>query len=144
MMKEQAPFDVAIIGAGPGGYVAAIRAGQLGLKTAVIERDSQLGGTCLLRGCIPTKAFLHSADLLDEIRHSSVHGLVVGDPRVDMNQVLARKTKVVNQLATGVKGLLRKNKVQVIQGKGTLAGKESISVASDGKENANVRAKNIV
>jgi len=137
-------FDVAVIGSGPGGYVAAIRAGQLGLKTAVIERDSQLGGTCLLRGCIPTKAFLHSADLLDEIRHASVHGLVVGDPRVDMNQVLARKTKVVNQLATGVKGLLRKNKVQVIQGKGTLAGKDSISVASEGKETATVRAKNIV
>jgi dihydrolipoamide dehydrogenase len=137
-------FDVAVIGSGPGGYVAAIRAGQLGLKTAVIEKDSQLGGTCLLRGCIPTKAFLHSADLLDEIRHSQVHGIVSADPRVDMNQVLARKTKVVNQLATGVKGLLRKNKVQVFQGRGTLTGKDSISLVAEGKETASVRARHIV
>ena len=95
-MATSEVFDVAVIGSGPGGYVAAIRAGQLGLKTAVIERDSRLGGTCLLRGCIPTKAFLHTADLLDEIRHANVHGIVAPDPRVDINQVLARKNKVVN------------------------------------------------
>src|SRR5205085_12193534 len=74
-VKEQAPFDVAIIGAGPGGYVAAIRAGQLGLKTAVIERDTRLGGTCLLRGCIPTKALLRDSHLLQDIRKASRQGL---------------------------------------------------------------------
>ena len=143
-MATSEVFDVAVIGSGPGGYVAAIRAGQLGLKTAVIERDAQLGGTCLLRGCIPTKAFLHTADLLDEIRHSQVHGIIAPDPRVDINQVLARKTKVVNQLSNGVKHLLRKNKVQVFAGKGTLASKDSITLTAEGKETATVRAKNIV
>src|SRR4029077_15808812 len=101
-------------------------------------------GTCLHRGCIPTKAFLHSADLIDEIRHASTHGIVVADPSVDMKLVLARKTKVVSQLAGGVKGLLRKNKVTTFNGKGTLAGKDSIAVTAEGKESATVRAKHIV
>ena len=143
-MATSEQFDVAVLGSGPGGYVAAIRAGQLGLKTAIIERDSVFGGTCLHRGCIPTKAFLHSADLIDEIRHASTHGIVAADPRVDMKTVLARKTKVVSQLAGGVKGLLRKNKVTTFNGKGTLAGKDSIAVTAEGKETATVRAKHIV
>src|SRR5689334_18684956 len=77
-VKEQAPFDVAIIGTGPGGYVAAIRAAQLGLKTAVIERDTRFGGTCLLRGCIPTKALLHDARLFQEIKNAGKHGFKLG------------------------------------------------------------------
>ncbi len=144
-MASMDVFDVAILGSGPGGYVAAIRAGQLGLKTAIIERDAAFGGTCLHRGCIPTKAFLHTADLLDEIRHADTHGVeVAGDPRVDMTKLLARKDKVVGQLAQGVKGLLRKNKVTLVNGRGTLAGRDSIAVVAEGKETATVRAKNIV
>ena len=138
-------FDVAVLGSGPGGYVAAIRAGQLGLKAAIIERDPFFGGTCLHRGCIPTKVFLHTADLLQEIRHADIHGLHVdGKPSVDVAKLLERKTKVVSQLAMGVKGLLRKNKVKPFVGRGTLAGKDSIAVVNDGKEVATVRAKNIV
>ena len=138
-------FDVAVLGSGPGGYVAAIRAGQLGLKTAIIERDPFFGGTCLHRGCIPTKAFLHTADLLDEFRHADTHGVTgVGDPRVDMAKLLARKDKVVGQLAQGVKGLLRKNKVTLVNGRGTLAGRDMIAVAAEGKETATVRAKHIL
>ena len=143
-MASQETFDVTVIGSGPGGYVAAIRAGQLGLKTAVVERDPFFGGTCLHRGCIPTKAFLHSADLLEEIRHASTHGIVVGDPSVDMAKVLARKSKVVNQLATGVKGLLRKNKVTTFQGKGSLAGRESVSVVHEGKDVGQIKTRHIV
>ena len=138
-------FDVAVLGSGPGGYVAAIRAGQLGLKTAIIERDPFFGGTCLHRGCIPTKAFLHTADLLDEFRHADTHGVTgVGDPRVDMAKLLARKDKVVGQLAQGVKGLLRKNKVTLVNGRGVLAGRDAIAVTAEGKEVATVRAKHVV
>jgi dihydrolipoamide dehydrogenase len=138
-------YDVAVLGSGPGGYVAAIRAGQLGLKTAIIERDPFLGGTCLHRGCIPTKALLHTADLLDEIRHAGTFGITgAGDPRVDMAQLHARKDKVVNQLAQGVRGLLRRQKVALVQGRGTLAGQDAIAVVQDGKETATVRARNLV
>lgn len=144
-MAGNETFDVAVIGSGPGGYVAAIRAGQLGLKTAIVERDPFFGGTCLHRGCIPTKAFLHTADLLDDIRHADTHGVVVsGDPRVDMQKLMQRKEKVVGQLAQGVKGLLRKNKVQPFTGRGSLASAQSVSVLQDGKDAATVRAKHIV
>ena len=138
-------FDVAVLGSGPGGYVAAIRAGQLGLKTAIIERDAFLGGTCLHRGCIPAKVFLHTADLLQEIRHASVHGVVVGgESRVDVAALLERKRKVVGSLAQGVKGLLRKSKVSVFQGRGRLASRDRLAVVHEGKDVAAVRAKHIV
>src|ERR1051326_4046957 len=103
-MPDQPHFDVAIIGAGPGGYVAAIRAGQLGLKTAVIERDTRLGGTCLLRGCIPTKALLRDAHLLQEIRKASRQGLFkVDDIEVSFDKIQERKKETVAKKASGVK-----------------------------------------
>src|SRR5512132_3684507 len=92
-------LDVTIIGSGPGGYVAAIRAGQLGLKTAIIEKDKNLGGTCLLRGCIPTKSLLHTADLLDEFKHAREHGIVAGSVSLDFDQAQKRKGKVVLKLS---------------------------------------------
>ncbi|MEP7029265.1 MAG: FAD-dependent oxidoreductase, partial [Candidatus Eisenbacteria bacterium] len=98
-MAQNEVFDVVILGSGPGGYVAAIRAGQLGLKTAIVEKDPFLGGTCLHRGCIPTKALLHTADLLDEFSHAKTFGIVAGAATLDMPVVQQRKDKVVNQLA---------------------------------------------
>src|SRR5438105_12993796 len=95
-------FDLIIIGSGPGGYVAAIRAGQLGLKTAIVEKDKNLGGTCLLRGCIPTKSLLHTADLLDEFKHAREHGIVASEVSLDFGQAQKRKGKVVLKLAKGV------------------------------------------
>src|SRR2546427_10899431 len=113
-MKEQTPFDVAIIGSGPGGSVAAIRAGQLGLRTAVIEKDTRYGGTCLLRGCIPTKALLRDARLLHEIKRASQQGLFkTGEIGIDFAKIQDRKRDVVEKMAKGVDFLLRKNKVTV-------------------------------
>jgi dihydrolipoamide dehydrogenase len=132
-------FDVVIIGSGPGGYVAAVRAGQLGLKTAIVEKDTRLGGTCLLRGCIPTKAMLKSAELADHARHAADFGVNLGPVTIDIAQVLKRKDKVVAQNAGGVAFLMKKNKVQVFAGFGRLvaggtAESRQIEVtAADGK-----------
>src|ERR1700675_3471297 len=99
-LKEQTVFDVAIIGTGPGGYVAAIRAGQLGLKTAVIERDTRFGGTCLLRGCIPTKALLRDAHLFQEIKRASQQGLFkTGEIGIDFGKIQDRKSDIVDKNA---------------------------------------------
>jgi dihydrolipoamide dehydrogenase len=138
-------FDVAVLGSGPGGYVAAIRASQLGLKTAIVERDPFLGGTCLHRGCIPAKVFLHTADLVSAIRHAADHGVAVpGAPAVDIPALLERKTKVVGTLAQGVKGLLKRGKVAVVHGRGRLSGRDTLAVVDQGKEVASVRARHIV
>ena len=143
-MKEQAPFDVAIIGSGPGGYVAAIRAGQLGLKTAVIERDTRYGGTCLLRGCIPTKALLRDAHLLQEIKKASQQGLFkMGEIEIDFGKIQARKSDIVDKNAKGVDFLFRKNKVNVFKGAGTILSPNKIAVKGDGAS-AEVEAKNII
>ena len=101
MVTEQTPFDVAIIGTGPGGYVAAIRAAQLGLRTAVIEKDSRYGGTCLLRGCIPTKALLHDSALLQKMRRAVRYGFQLGDIGVDFGKIQDRKNGIVRRLAGG-------------------------------------------
>src|SRR2546426_3814641 len=143
-MKEQAPFDVAIIGSGPGGYVAAIRAGQLGLRTAVIERDTRYGGTCLLRGCIPTKALLRDAHLLQEIKKASQQGLFkTGEIEIDFGKIQARKSDIVDKNAKGVDFLFRKNKVNVFKGTGTVLSPNKIAVKGDGAS-AEVEAKNII
>lgn len=143
-MKEQPPFDVAIIGTGPGGYVAAIRAGQLGLKTAVIEKDSRYGGTCLLRGCIPTKALLRDAHLYQEIKRASQHGLFkTGEIGIDFGKIQDRKSDVVDKMAKGVDFLLRKNKVTVFKGYGTVVSPNNIAVAGNGAS-TEVTAKNII
>src|SRR4051812_29871820 len=95
-------YDVIVIGSGPGGYVAAIRAAHQGLKTAIVERDKRLGGTCLLRGCIPTKSLLHSADLLEELRHAKDFGILAGDVSFDFAGVQKAREKVVAKSAAGV------------------------------------------
>lgn len=114
-------FDVAVIGSGPGGYVAAIRASQLGLKTALVEKDGKFGGTCLHRGCIPTKVLLHDAALYDRVRDAGRFGVRVEGVKLDFEAVRKHKDRVVRKLALGVEGLLRKNRVQVFNGFGKVA-----------------------
>jgi dihydrolipoamide dehydrogenase len=143
-VKEQAPFDVAIIGTGPGGYVAAIRAGQLGLRTAVIEKDSRYGGTCLLRGCIPTKALLRDAHLYQELKRAVQQGLFkTGEVGLDFAKIQDRKDDVVEKMAKGVDFLLRKNKVTVFKGYGLVASPNKLLVKGDGGS-TEVNAKNII
>jgi dihydrolipoamide dehydrogenase len=126
MAREE--FDLIIIGSGPGGYVAGIRAGQLGLKVAVVEKDPKLGGTCLHRGCIPTKALLHTASVLDEIREAGSLGITVGEPALDVLKAQERKRKVVDGNARGIEGLFKKNKVTWLQGLGRVAGPNEVVV----------------
>jgi len=137
-------FDVTIIGAGPGGYVAAVRAGQLGLKTAIIEKDKNLGGTCLLRGCIPTKALLHTADLFDELKHAKEHGIVATGISLDFDQAQKRKGKVVTKLSKGVDFLMRKNKVQVLKGSAHIDGPGRITITGADGASQTVDTKNII
>jgi dihydrolipoamide dehydrogenase len=132
MAREE--FDLIIIGSGPGGYVAGIRAGQLGLKTAVVEKDPKLGGTCLHRGCIPTKALLQTASVLDEIREAGSHGIQVSEPSLDVAKAQERKRKVVDSNARGIEGLFKKNKVTWLRGLGRLAGPNEVVV--EGAEGA--------
>jgi len=136
-------YDVVIIGSGPGGYVAAVRAGQLGLKTAIVEKDSRLGGTCLLRGCIPTKSMLKSAEVADTARHASTFGIGVGEVTVDIAKVLKRKDKVVKVNAGGVSYLMKKNKITVLNGWGSLAGPGKVRVATDDGEQI-VETKHVI
>lgn len=124
-------YDVAVIGSGPGGYVAAIRAAQLGMKAAVIERGD-LGGVCLNIGCIPTKALLHSAELLDETKDGTRVGVVADNIRLDWGAVQGHKNRVVKQMTGGVGSLMRKNKIDVIHGFGKLAGPNTITVSGEG------------
>jgi dihydrolipoamide dehydrogenase len=121
-------YDCIIIGSGPGGYVAAIRAAQLGMKTAVVEKD-QVGGRCLNYACIPAKAVLRVADVLTEIREASEFGITVSDPEVDYAGVSARRQKVISTLTGGVAGLFKKNKIELIEGEAALAGPGAVTVA---------------
>ncbi len=143
-MAEQ--FDVTIIGSGPGGYVAAIRAGQLGLKVALVEKeaDAKLGGTCGLRGCIPTKALLQSAHLFEKAGHFAEYGIKVENLGFDWTQVQKRKGDIVNKNAAGVTYLMKKNKVTVFNGFGKISGKGKVEVAlADGKTQM-IETKNII
>ena len=128
-----AKYDLVIIGSGPGGYVAAIRAGQWGLKTAVVEKDPFLGGTCLHVGCIPTKVFLHHADLYDNFLRAEEFGFEVKDVKVNWPAMLARKDRIVKKHAGGIAALFKKNKVESIQGWGRVAGPGRVTVEKDGK-----------
>ena len=128
-----AKYDLVIIGSGPGGYVAAIRAGQWGLKTAVVEKDPFLGGTCLHVGCIPTKVFLHHADIYDNFQHAQEFGFEVGDVKVNWPAMLTRKDKIVKKHAGGIGMLFKKNKVETITGWGKVAGPGKVTVEKDGK-----------
>ena len=125
-------FDLAVLGGGPGGYVAAIRAAQLGLSTAVIDENDKFGGTCLRVGCIPSKALLESSHLFVEARdHMADHGIGVGDLKVDLSKMMARKNSVVDALTGGIKMLLKKNKVTGIVGRGKLIGANKIEVSGE-------------
>src|SRR3982751_3884938 len=123
-------FDVAVIGAGTGGYVAAIRAAQLGLKVAVVERQKALGGTCLIWGCIPTKALLEHAHALKVVQNVKEWGVTIGEGAVgiDMTQVQARKDKVVAGLTKGIEFLFKKNKIEWIKGTARITGRGKVEV----------------
>jgi dihydrolipoamide dehydrogenase len=136
-------FDVVVGGGGPGGYVAAIRAAQLGLKTAVVERE-HLGGICLNWGCIPTKALLRSSEINHLLHHLDEFGFAADNVRFDLAKVVKRSRGVAKQLATGVGFLLKKNKVAVFDGAGKLAGKGTVAVQKDGKPVATLTATHIV
>jgi dihydrolipoamide dehydrogenase len=136
-MTEQ--FDIIIIGGGPGGYVAAIRAAQLGLKTACVEKRGALGGTCLNVGCIPSKALLESSEKFEDASHAfAAHGIDV-KPSLKLDVMMARKGDVVSKLTQGIEGLFKKNKVTYIKGLGTITGKNEVTV-----EGTKYAAKNIV
>ena len=136
-------YDLIVIGGGPGGYVAAIRAAQLGLSTAVVEREN-LGGICLNWGCIPTKALLRSAEVLRNAKHATEYGLVIQNPSFDLDKVVQRSRKVAGQLNGGVKHLLKKNKVAVIEGEAKLLGKGQVAVTKGGAAVGTFGAKNII
>src|ERR1051326_9308714 len=124
-------FDVVIIGSGPGGYVAAIRAGQLGLKTAIVEKDKELGGTCLNIGCIPSKALLTSSDhFAFAKKEAQKHGILFDNVSVDLTKMLQRKDKVVKTLTSGVRALMKTNKVTTFEGFGTITAPGKVSVKS--------------
>ena len=144
MSDEQ--HDVVVIGGGPGGYVAAIRAAQLGLRTACVEKRETLGGTCLNIGCIPSKALLQSSHLYEEAAHSlTKHGIKADAVGFDLAAMLARKDQVVKQLTQGVAGLLKKNKVDHVLGHATIASAEEVTVTpQDGSEPRLLRTDNIV
>ena len=136
-------YDVAIIGSGPGGYSAAVRAGQYGLKAVIIEKDPKLGGTCLHVGCVPTKSMLHSAEVWDYFQHSEEQGIHCEGARLDLPLVLDRKNKIVSKHAKGVEFLMKKNKVEVISGFGVLKGGGKIEVTS-ARGVQTIEARNII
>ncbi|MEO8935003.1 MAG: dihydrolipoyl dehydrogenase [Xanthomarina sp.] len=137
-------YDVAIIGSGPGGYVAAIRCAQLGLKTAIIEKYSTLGGTCLNVGCIPSKALLDSSHHYeDAIKHFEEHGIdIPGEIKVNLKQMIARKQSVVDQTTVGIDFLMKKNKIDVYQGLGSF--KDATHIIIKGEETTEIEAKNTI
>ncbi len=140
-MAEE-PYDLVIIGSGPGGYVAGIRAGQLGMKVAVIEKDPFLGGTCTHRGCIPTKALLENADIFEHVNRAKEFGINVGGVQLDFKAGQDRKQNVVDKNAKGIEFLFKKNKVDRITGFGRIAGKGVVEVTGDQPRRLN--AKNII
>ena len=135
--------DLIIIGSGPGGYVAAIRAAQLGLAVAVVEKDPKFGGTCLHRGCIPTKALLQTASLLDEVGESEKFGVLVEGARLDLDRAQAFKQGVVDKNAKGIEYLFKKNKIEGVRGRGRLTGANEVEVRN-GDEVRTYTAKNIL
>src|SRR5881409_1580856 len=138
-------FDLVIIGSGPGGYIAAIRSGQLGLKTALVEKDKELGGTCLNVGCIPSKALLTSSDHFIFVKKEAAkHGIVIDGARVDLAKMQERKDKVVKTFNSGVRSLMKTNKVTVFAGSGTITAPGKVLVKSANGETQEIETKNIV
>src|ERR1051326_7502931 len=137
-------FDVTVIGSGPGGYVAAIRAGQLGLKAAIIEKDTRLGGTCTLRGCIPTKQMLMSAHIFEQMQHAADFDVQASGIQLAFADVQKRKEKVVTKNSKGIEYLMKKNKVTVIKGTGKLALPGRVEVTDADGETQTIQTKNII
>ncbi|MFT5860002.1 MAG: dihydrolipoamide dehydrogenase, partial [Flavobacteriaceae bacterium] len=137
-------YDIIVVGSGPGGYVAAIRASQLGLKTAIVERD-ELGGICLNWGCIPTKALLKSANVFEYLTHASDYGIIVKDAKADFGAMVDRSRSVAEGMSNGIKFLMKKNKIDVIQGTGTLLAGKKVSVIDDkGKSTEYAASKGVI
>src|SRR2546421_1654015 len=136
-------YDCIVIGSGPGGYVAAIRAAQLGMRTAVIEKDDVVGGRCLNYACIPAKAVLRTADVLSTVREAGDFGIKVKEPKIDFVGVAERRDKVIKTLTGGVSGLFKKNSIEVIGGHGALTADGNVKVGGDfdGRE---LEAKTVV
>ena len=145
-MSESSPdhFDLVVIGAGPGGYVCAIRAAQLGMKVACIDKRGAPGGTCLNVGCIPSKALLHATEVLDETKHADAMGISVGSVKVDVEKMMAFKQAGIDGNTQGVTFLLKKNKVEEIQGAARLTAPGAMDVSLLDGTNRQITAKNIV
>jgi dihydrolipoamide dehydrogenase len=126
-------FDLIVLGGGTGGYSAAFRAGQLGLRTALVE-EARIGGTCLHWGCIPTKAMLESADLFARVKNAAEYGLLVGEAGVDMAAIARRRGAVVERLTKGLMGLVKKNHVEFVHGRGVLEGGTRVRVSLAGED----------
>ncbi|MBX3041910.1 MAG: dihydrolipoyl dehydrogenase, partial [Bdellovibrionaceae bacterium] len=144
-MAEAQQFDLIVIGAGPGGYVGAIRAAQLGLKTAIIEKDKTLGGTCLNVGCIPSKALLESSEHYQAAQHDlAAHGVKVSKVELDLSTLMKRKDKVVEQNTQGINFLMKKNKITVFNGYGKILGTGKVEVAKADGTKETLATKNIM
>ncbi len=138
-------YDIIIIGAGPGGYVSAIRAAQLGFKTALIEKDGNLGGTCMNVGCIPSKALLHSSELYQEMKeHGKDHGIHFQDITVDISAMQERKSGIIATLNKGIQGLMKHNGVDVYQGCGEVTDLNNVAITKDGTVQKNLKGRNIL
>ncbi|HNS31221.1 MAG TPA: FAD-dependent oxidoreductase, partial [Tenuifilaceae bacterium] len=136
-------YDVIVIGSGPGGYVAAIRASQLGFSVGVVEKEN-LGGVCLNWGCIPTKALLKSAQVYEYARHSEEYGISVGDVKPDFSKIIERSRGVADNMSKGIQFLFKKNKIEVITGVGKLKGKGVVTVTDLAGKEQDYTAKHII
>jgi dihydrolipoamide dehydrogenase len=138
-------YDVTIIGSGPGGYVSAIRAAQLGLKTALIEKNPTLGGTCLNVGCIPSKALLDSTEHFFQAKHQfAEHGIQVSAPKIDMEQMIKRKAEVVTKTVQGVDFLMKKNKIDVLRGLGSFVDKNTIKITAEDGSTSEIKSEKTI
>lgn len=138
-------YDVIVIGSGPGGYVSAIRCAQLGLKTAVIEKYSTFGGTCLNVGCIPSKALLDSSEHYHNAAHNfGTHGISLNDLKIDIKKMMERKNEVISQNTAGITFLFKKNKIDSYEGLGSFVDKNTIKVTKNDGSSTELKAKNVI
>lgn len=137
-------FDLVVIGGGPAGYVGAIRAAQLGMKVACVEKRNTLGGTCLNVGCIPSKALLHSSELYEQAKHGEAHGIIAKDVKIDVAAMIKRKDNVVSELTKGIDFLFKKNKVTRFEGHGIIMGKGEVAIKKEGGSPESIKTKNIL